>query len=61
MSHLINDGGVCRTAPATPGLLTSLLCIVGELAGGGSVAVAVLACSATNLVVVNFRLFGRCK
>ena len=24
-NHLINDRGVCRTAPATPGLLTSLL------------------------------------
>ena len=22
ISELINDGGVCRTAPATPGLLT---------------------------------------
>ena len=21
MSELINDGGICRTAPATPGLL----------------------------------------
>ena len=23
MSHLINDRGVCRTAPATPGLLNT--------------------------------------
>ena len=25
ISELINDGGACRTAPATPGLLKSLV------------------------------------
>ena len=30
LNQLINDGGVCRTAPATPGLLKNGLALGGD-------------------------------
>ena len=41
LSDWLSNEAVCRTAPATPGLLTSLHFILRESAGRGSLAVAV--------------------
>ena len=36
LNESVSDGGVCRTAPATPGLLNKSDKVVGQV-GGGSV------------------------